>query len=165
MSEPGDPSAVDGEDVPLDDVDADILDRLDRLVRSADPPPDDLDDRVVFALAWRSIDAEIAALEARTAVAARSDERVRSLAFGADSLEIMMTVTDEPDGRVRIDGWLAPNEAGWEMELRDSGSVRAVPIDEQGRFVVAGAPHGLAQLRATRVQPPGATVVTPAFEL
>jgi hypothetical protein len=164
MPDPGDPSSVDGEDVPLEDIDADILLRLGRVVGMVDPPPDDLDDRVVFALAWSTVDAELAALETSSVVAARGVERVRNLSFHADSLDIMVTVTDQSDGRLRIDGWLAPDGAGWQVELRDAGTSRGVTIDEEGRFVVAGVGHGIAQLRATRLQP-AATVVTPAFEL
>lgn len=164
-----------------DDVDADILDGLRDLHDLLDPPPADLNDRVLFALAvadlreWgREVDAEVARLQADQLVGsgARSGERTRTISFDAPSLAIMVTVVDLPDGRLRLDGWLAP-AAPLRVELRvgahdPAGSAResrslTIDADAGGRFVFASVPHGLVQLvvRGTGVQ----TVVTPSVLL
>jgi hypothetical protein len=160
---------TDPADLPLDDVDQAILDRLAAIHTLLDPPPGDLDERVSFAIALEGLDAEVARLSEQQTVGsgARGAERTRTITFDADSRAIMITVSDHQDGTVRIDGWLAPS-APLRVELRlpEPAPIRAVTADAAGRFAFAGVPRGIAQLL---VQPPedGALpqVVTPAFAL
>ncbi len=166
---------TDSADLPLDDADQAILDRLAAVHALLDPPPADLDERVSFAIALDGLDAEVARLGEQLAVGsgargserAGGSERARTITFDADSRAVMITIADRPDGLVRIDGWLAP-AATLRVELRvpEPSPPRIVTADATGRFAFDGVPHGIAQLL---VQPPdggGAPrVVTPAFAL
>jgi len=160
---------TDPADLPLDGMDQAILDRLAAIHTLLDPPPDDLDERVSFAIALESLDAEVARLSEQQTVGsgARGTERTRTITFDADSRAMMITISDHQDGTVRIDGWLAPS-APLRVELRlpEPAPLRAVTADATGRFAFEDVPHGIAQLL---VQPPegGALprVVTPAFAL
>jgi len=130
----------------MDPLDSEILERIARF----DPPPPDLDDRVLFAIELGSLEAEVAhrAEEALAGSGARATgERTRTVTFDADSRSVMITVIERPDNLVRIDGWLAPG-AALRVELRrpEPAPVRTVTADATGRFVIDEVPHGLAQL-------------------
>ena len=160
---------TDPADLPLDDVDQAILDRLAAIHTLLDPPPGDLDERVSFAIALEDLDAEVARLSEQQTVGfgARGTERTRTITFDSGSCTMMITVSDYEDGTVRIDGWLAPS-APLRVELRlpEPAPIRAVTADAAGRFAFEGVPHGIAQLL---VRPPEGSalsqVVTPAFTL
>jgi len=161
MTDPADP--------PLDDEDQAILDRLARVDTLLDPPPADLDERVSFAIALDSLDAEVARHTEQITVGsgARSIERTQTITFDADSRAVMITIVDQADGLLRVDGWLAPAAAmRVELRLPEPAPSRTVTADAAGRFAFDGVPHGIAQLL---VHPPeGDTsprVVTPAFTL
>lgn len=149
----------------LDALDARILERLDSLHEQLDGPPPGFSDLMVFAVAAHGFDLELARLE-QGALAARADEEAtRSLTFEADSLSVLVRVTDAGADRVRLDGWLAPAEPAL-VELRHPGSTpdRSLTAGDDGRFVVEGVRRGLVQL-VVRRGPGAAAVVTPAFEL
>jgi hypothetical protein len=161
---PDDDGPVAG-DGPLDDLDARILDRLDALHDQLDGPPPGFSDLMVFAVASHGFDLELARLE-QGALASRADEEVtRSLTFEADSLSVLVRVTDAGEDRVRLDGWLAPGGPAV-VELRHPGSApgRSLSAGDDGRFVVEGLHRGLVQL-VVRRGPGEAAVVTPTFEL
>ncbi len=156
-------------DLPLDDEDQAVLDRLAGIYALLDPPPADLDERVSFAIALDAVDAEVARLTEQLAVGsgARGSERTRTITFDADSRAVMITVTDRADGLVRIDGWLAP-AAALPVELRvpEPDPPRVVTADPAGRFAFDGVPHGIAQLLVHPAADGAAPrVVTPAFAL
>jgi hypothetical protein len=160
MSEPA--------DGPLDAVDEAILAELAAAYAEADPPPSDLDLRVRFALAVGGLNAEVARLSGDLLAGSgtRAGGQPQTVAFEAASLSVMVTVVERPDGRRRLDGWLAPPEQ-LRVELRAAGSptaTHAVTADEGGRFVFDDVPPGLAQL-TVRLAEPGRTVVTPAVDL
>jgi hypothetical protein len=147
----------------MDDFDRDILARIGRF----DPPPPDLDERVLFALTLDDLDAvavEVARLSAEelTTSGARAGERTRTITFEADSRTVMITLVERPDNLLRIDGWLAPGEAA-RVELRfpEPAPVRTVTADPTGRFVFDEVPHGLAQLLVHGTP----SVVTPSLAL
>jgi hypothetical protein len=156
-------------DLPLDDDDQAVLDRLAEVYARLDPPPPDLDERVSFAVALAGVDAEVARLSEQLAVGsgARGSERTRTITFDADSRTVMITIADQADGLIRLDGWLAPG-ADLRVELRmpEPAQPRIVIADAAGRFAFDGVPHGMAQLL---VHPPAGVaaprVVTPAFSL
>jgi len=155
-------------DAPLDELDAAILDELAATYSLVDPSPADLDDRVIFAMAVRNLDAEVARLSEDVLVGsgARADEQPRTVTFDSDSLTVMVTVVVLPGGRRRIDGWLAP-PAPLRVEMRTAGSrdtTHAVRADDAGRFVVDDVPPGLAQL-IVHLTEPDRTVVTPSLVL
>jgi hypothetical protein len=155
------------DDVPMDEIDLLILDRIATVHALVDPPPADLDERVRFALDLTDLDVEVARLadDLLAGAGARASERTRTITFDADSRTVMITVVDRDDHLVRIDGWLAP-AAPLRVELRapEPEPARLVTADESGRFVFDGVPHGLAQLL---VHPPGdgPRVVTPSLLL
>jgi hypothetical protein len=157
MSEPLDPDALDAE----------ILARLRRLHQRLDPVPPDLNERVIFALTVAQLNAEVAGIlqDEPSGAAARATERVRRLSFAAPSLTIVVAATELPDGRTRLDGWLAPPSSS-RVELRLAGSGRRRPLvtmsDEAGRFAFPGVPHGPLWLV---VSGGPATVVTPVVTL
>ena len=147
---------------PPDDLDLDILARIAR----DDPPPPDLDERVLFALALTDLDAEVARLAAESPALARAGEQARTVTFDASSRTVMITIVERSDNLVRVDGWLAPGAAlTVELRLPEPAASRLVTADETGRFVFDEGPHGLAQLL---VHPPAAgapRVVTPSLLL
>jgi hypothetical protein len=156
-------------DLPLDDDDQAVLDRLAEVCALLDPPPADLDERVSFAIALAGVDAEVARLGEQLAVGsgARGSERTRTITFDADSRAVMITVADQADGLVRVDGWLAP-AAALRVELRmpEPAQPRIVVADAAGRFAFDGVPHGIAQLLVHPATSDAAPcVVTPAFSL
>jgi len=160
---------TDPADVPLDDDDQAILDRLAAVYAMLDPPPADLDDRVSFVISLDCLDAEVARYREQETIGsgARASERTHTITFDADSRAVMITIVGRPDNLVRIDGWLAPAVAlQVELRLPEPAPPRVVSADAAGRFAFDGVPHGIAQLL---VQPPesGASprVVTPAFTL
>ena len=154
---------------PLDAGDQAVLDSIATAYAAIDPPPPDLDERIMFALALDDIDAEVARLgdELTVGSGARAGERTRTITFDADSRTVMITAVELADDLVRLDGWLAP-PAELRVELRrgDGGPPLAVNSDDGGRFVFDRVPHGLAQLL---VHPPTGSgaphVVTPSFQL
>jgi hypothetical protein len=157
---------TDAPDGPLDRTDLEILERLVGLHDRLDPPPRGLDERVRFAIALEDADVEVARLseESLTGTGARGTERVRTITFDCESRTIMVTIAENPDGRVRIDGWLAP--AGrLRVELRSGERSMSTVADDRGRFVFEGVDGGLAQILVHPVGDEGSTVVTPSLTL
>src|SRR5918995_4188139 len=139
---------------PLDETDQTILDQVRALHSHLDPPPPDLNERVQFAIALENIDVEVARLVEDMLVGSgtRGAERTRTITFDGESRTIIVTMADTPDGRVRVDGWLAP-AARLRVELRLAGASPDAPAtskivvsNDGGRFVFDGVAHGLAQL-------------------
>jgi hypothetical protein len=158
-----------------DETDDTILGQVRDVHALLDPPPPDLDDRVLFAIAAASLGAEIARIQDEELLGSgpRDTEHARTISFDADSLTIMVTVVDVPDDRIRIDGWLAPaGRRRVELRLRDeradaAESSTSVTADESGRFVFAAVRHGLVQF-VVHGRPggdPGSVVVTPTVRL
>jgi hypothetical protein len=156
---------------PLDENDVALLAEVQRLYDEADPMPDDLIDRVQFALALDEVYAEIAYLTRMPvdALAVRGESvtgtRTETLTFSAERLTAMVTVSRIGD-RLRIDGWIAP-PAELEIRLRMQGERRQVIADESGRFVIEDLPEGFAQLSFHPVDTDDAegVIVTPLFQL
>ena len=166
---------TDAADGRLDRVDAAILDQIWSAYELADPPPPDLNDRVRFAIALEDVDVEVARLQEDLLVGsgARSGEHARTITFDAQSLSIMISILELPDGLVRLDGWLAP-PAARRVELRLDAATGAAPsrlvsADERGRFVFADVGRGLAQLvvhpAGDGEDGSGTGVATPAWQL
>ncbi len=146
------------------------------LYATVDPVPDDLVERVRFAVALDEVFDEVARMTRVSvdALAVRSEQsagtRTETLTFSADRLTAMVTVSRLGPGRLRLDGWLAPPEVH-RVRLRiQDGDEREVLADEQGRFSFDDLQDGFGQLS---FHPGGAdaaasdenTVVTPLFQL
>jgi hypothetical protein len=159
---------------PLDATDQTILDQVRALHSHLDPPPPDLNERVQFAIALENIDVEVARLVEDVLVGsgARGAERLRTITFDGESRTIVITMTDTPDGRVRVDGWLAP-AARLRVELRLAGATPEAPAtseivvsDDSGRFVFDDVAHGLAKLLVHPMDDGDqSSVVTPSLGL
>ena len=148
---------------PLDDVDRTILAGVKDFWTAADPMPASLLDRIKFAIELENVDIEVMRLTELQPAAARGDEQSRLITFDSESVTIMVSIRPNPDGTIRVDGWLTP--AGRHpIELRSSGNGRATVSDEDGRFVLDTIQPGLAQLV---VRPTGSsrTVTTPSISL
>jgi len=151
-----------GPDPALDALDREILDGIARF----DPPPADLDERVMFALALTDLDAEVARLAEATPALARAGEQARTVTFDAASRSVMITIVERTDHLVRVDGWLAPGAAlVVELRLPEPAEPLLVTADETGRFVFDEVPHGLAQLLIHPTADGTPKVVTPSLQL
>lgn len=162
---------LDAAELPLDEHDLALLAEVEHLYAAIDPVPDDLVERVQFALALDEVYAEVAHLTRMPmdALAVRGDAvtgtRTETLTFSAERLTCMVTVS-RMDDRLRIDGWIAP-PAELEIRLRMQGERRQVTADESGRFVIEDLPEGFAQLsfHPTDVEDAEGVIVTPLFQL
>lgn len=116
-----------------------------------DPPPADLADTVLVAIAMDDIDAdyEFLTLVQRDAHLAGtrhdgvSDRILIELRSG--TLTVLVRVSREPTGTRRLDGWVAPASGGLVTLVQDDRSVAAV-IDANGRFDIPDARPGLTRL-------------------
>jgi hypothetical protein len=159
---------------PLDSTDQAILDQVRALHSFLDPPPSDLNERVQFAIALENIDVEVARLVEDVLVGsgARGAEGLRTITFDGGSRTIIITMADTPDGRVRLDGWLAP-AAQLRVELRLAGATPNAPAtsesvmsDDNGRFAFDGVAHGLAKLLVHPIDDSDeSSIVTPSLVL
>src|SRR6266568_4600257 len=92
---------------PFDEIDALVLAGVRSLYATADPMPADLLRRIEFALEPDYHDVEVLRPDRSAAlVAVRGDDASRSITFDSDQLTIMVTITDQPDSTLLIDGWL-----------------------------------------------------------
>jgi len=132
---------------PLDELDSVILGQLRAAHDRVDPPPADLDDRVRFAL--RLADADVSVFrraEDSLAGAGARGSGLRTVSFEAGELTILLTVSANPGGTVRLEGWLAPAAPlRVEVRLADSAAYQGF-ADADGWFAFDSVPPGLAQL-------------------
>jgi hypothetical protein len=154
---------------PLDGADADILDRVARLYSELDPVPDDLVERLQFAISLNALEVELAVLQLSSGeqLAARAEptSAVKTLTFTSDSLTTTVNISPDGPDRLRIDGWIAPATAAV-VELYQGAECWEVSADGDGRFVFADVQHGLTRflIRAGSDVAP-LPVATPAVEI
>lgn len=118
--------------------------------------------------AWRTLDAELAALTYDSDVAEDAMAGMRStgttvpraLTFEASGLTVELEVV-EADGGRRLLGQLVPPQPGT-VEVRQFTATTTVEADEVGRFTVSGIRSGPVSLRCES-QGGGAAVVTDWF--
>ena len=158
---------------PLDETDEALLAAIAALYGDADPVPDGLVERIQFELTLDALEAEVATLtqldlagSGARSVAASTAETTRTITVTAESITTMITISRQPDGTVRVDGWAVPG-AGIEIEVLLADGSRQTRADEDGRFVVDDLPTGLAKFVLHAVDPLGvaSTVVSPTVEL
>ena len=132
----------------IGDDDLALLARLSTLWQRHDPVPAGLAERIEFALTLDALETEVATLTevdlAPTGSRSGDTEAVRTVTFSSETLDTMVTLTDAPDGTVRVDGWIAPG-AAMRVEVLLDGSSLEVEADEDGRFVLESVPKGLAK--------------------
>jgi hypothetical protein len=155
-----------------DRADQALLRDVATMLDDVDPVPDDLVERVQFALALDAMYDEVAQMTRvrDDALAVRTDladaVRTETLTFSAERLTAMVTISAAAPGLVRIDGWITP--AGVRrVSLRMQGADRDVTSDESGRFVAADVREGFVQLvfHPTGADEDDGLVVTPLFKL
>ena len=155
---------------PLDAHDIALLEDLAALWTVADPVPEGLIERIQFELTLDALHAEVATLTqldlAASGARSASTEAVRTVTFSAESLTAMVTITQESDGTVRVDGWVAPGD-GLLVEVLLTGATRRTYTDTDGRFVLDGLPAELAKFAIHTTDDAGDPhiVVSPTIEL
>lgn len=123
-----------------DDADDALLDELAALLGPRLEPPPEVLHAAREAFAWRTIDAELAALTYDSllddaAVAVRAVTTPRVVTFETPALTIEVEVDVAPSGR-RLLGQLLPAQEA-ELELIEAGVVRSTgAADDLGRFVL-----------------------------
>lgn len=122
-----------------------LLGDLDRYLDELDPPPDDLVQRVQFALELENLDVEVARWERSNELAGVRSTATGTITFTVSDLTVMINLAKV--GRVhRIDGWIAPaGEYEVEVRVADHG-IYSAHTDEGGRFVLANVPGGTTQI-------------------
>lgn len=150
---------------PVGEDDVTLLERLAAVWARRDPVPPGLVERLEFALTLDALETEVATFLqmdlATSGTRAGDTESVRTVTFTSETLDTMVTLTDAPDGTVRVDGWIAPG-AAMLVELLLDGARLEIRSDEDGRFVLESVPKGLAKFA---LHPGGRTVLSPAIEL
>jgi len=127
--------------------DRDVLAMIRSMFDAADPVPPGLVDRIRFSVALADLEGELAWLSAEEAEGARgAPEESRTITFDSASLTIMIRIDSNPDGTVRVDGWLAPPQiCRVEITLGDDGLI-TTDADADGRFAFPSVPRGTARL-------------------
>lgn len=124
---------------------APLLEEFREVLDVLDPVPDDLVEEIKFALTVRLLDAEVAALTAATVPVLRTvADSPPSITFSAANLSVMLSVSEDGDGLVRLDGWVTLGGAEIDVHRPDvaSPALASAVSDSRGRFVIAGLPHG-----------------------
>jgi hypothetical protein len=149
----------------LDELDLRLLAGVRELWEDADPMPATLVDQIRFAIQLEDVDLEVMRIREQEglAVARSAAEQGRLITFDSESLTIMVNVSPEPGGTIRLDGWLTP-PAEHPIEVRTSSGPLTTTSDAEGRFAVGGVPHGMVQV-LVRTVGRARTVSTPAIEL
>lgn len=122
-----------------------LLADIGRFLDELDPPPDDLVQRVQFALALENLDVEVARWERLDAHAGVRGSGTGTITFTVSDLTVMINLTKI--GKLhRIDGWLVPaGQHGVEVRVAEHGTV-STTADEGGRFVLDNIPCGTTQI-------------------
>ena len=147
-----------------------ILNSLRAFYDETDPVPDGLVERIQFEITPDALHAEVATLTqldlAASGARGTTTEAVRTITFTSDSLTTMVTLTPQPAGTLRIDGWAAPG-AGIRVEVLLADGPREAYADDDGRFVFDDVPTGLAKfaLYLPKADGESATVLSPTIEL
>jgi hypothetical protein len=147
--------------------DAALLTELDVLLDRVDPVPEDLVDRVRFAIDLERLDVEVARWERADRMAGVRGNGPNTVTFTVEDLTVMVTFVQDGMG-YRFDGWLVPG-GPHTVEVRVSGhGSTTTAADDAGRFAVAEVPMGTTQIvihLATPNGSPARTVVTPTLML
>ncbi len=136
--------------------------------QSRDPVPADLAQRMVFTVALASLEEEVELLRLvgadQACVGTRADDPARTLTFSTDRLTMMVTISERPGDRIRIDGWIDPPASG-EVTLRYDGTdSRCSEVDDEGRFALDNLSGGMVRL-SFHAATDDRTVAAPVFHL
>lgn len=148
MDDASNPAGVPGGD----DNDDELLAELRTLAALHDPVPPEAIAAARSAIAWRTMDAELAELTGDLVsddqlAGVRSSRAPKLLTFEAPSLTVEVEVLETATAR-RLLGQLVPPTAG-EVEVRHGAGTTTVTVDEVGRFTADGVAPGPVSLRCT----------------
>jgi hypothetical protein len=135
-----------------DDNDNELLAELRSLAARHDPITPEAMVAARSAIAWRTIDAELAELTSEPASekelsGVRGPQAPMLLGFIAPSLTVEVEVLETAAAR-RLLGQLVPPAAG-EVQVRHAAGTTTVAVDEVGRFKVDGVAPGPVSLRCS----------------
>lgn len=161
-------SATDTGMQPLDSTDEAILRELREVTSRLDPCPSHLTERIKFALTVQALHAEVAELTSHGELVSRSSAmhepaEATTVTYSTGSLSVMVSLSRDGAGRVRLDGWLTCGAAAVELDL-GGDDTRRTEADPDGRFAFADLPHGRSTHLLVRPRD-GRPVVTPQFTL
>ena len=147
MSDDMDAARVTGGDNAENDT---VLAELREMAAMIDPVPSEAVAAARSAIAWRTIDAELAELTADTSVdtepaGVRGVDTPTMLTFDAAHVTVEIQVVEE-GGRRRLLGQLVPPGPG-AVEVRHRGGRSSVTADEVGRFSADDVVPGPVSLR------------------
>jgi len=152
---------------PLDAVDLHLLDALRHIHQDLDPVPEDLVDRVKFAMTVAALEADVAEIVSSSSletVRGTDYDRADTVTFASEGLSVMVSIEHGATTKADIIGWVS--EPGVEVELRERGRTRTIAVDDEGRFTFAGVERGLVNFvlrwQDESGKPP---IITPAIEL
>ncbi len=128
-----------------------LLQELRAVIAEADPVPPEVLRSGLDSFAWRTIDADLAALAYDSAddpamAVVRASESPRLLTFEAPGLTVEVEVTGV-GGRRRLIGQLVPAQQALVTVRHHQGSTVEVEADELGRFRADDLPAGLSSLQ------------------
>lgn len=148
-----------------------LLTAIAQVWQQVDPPPDDLVDGVLAAIAAEDLEFELLTLVESDALAGvrhaapeeRDDTGAWMLEYEGPDVRVYVRLTRIED-RTRLDGWVVPVKP-LEVQLRGEGQdeVQQSDIDEFGRFEFPTAPEGLSRLTFTDPAGDSRPRVTPPF--
>ncbi len=151
----------------IDAVDASLLTALRDVHETLDPVPDDLLDRIKFAMTVRALEAEVAEIVSSSSLASVRGthyDRADTVTFASDGISLMVTIEHGPSTRSDIIGWVSQGRV--EVELRERTRTRTTTVDGEGRFSFAGVERGLVNFVLRRLDDPAAApIITPAVEM
>ncbi|MBO0608704.1 hypothetical protein J0911_06615 [Myceligenerans salitolerans] len=161
---------------PLDDADRAVLTHLSEVAGRLDPMPDDLVERSLFAATLAGLEAEmmqavhvsepLAGVRSATVPADGVPTEARTISFTHGDLTLMIQLSAERAGRIRVDGWIAVPTPSCTVELHRPGvAPETTEADEDGRFSFPAVASGAASLIVRRPQADGGAVSTPVIEL
>jgi hypothetical protein len=161
---------------PMDDDDLAVLAHLAEVANLVDPMPDDLDERSLFAATLAGLEVEmmeavhvaepLAGVRSATAPTEGVPTEARTISFTHGDLTLMIQLSRERAGRIRVDGWIAVPTPSYTVELHRPGAEpESTEADEDGRFSFPSVEPGAASLIVRRPKSDGGAVSTPLIEL
>ncbi|MBE1874263.1 hypothetical protein IHE71_00870 [Myceligenerans sp. TRM 65318] len=160
----------------MDDADRAVLAHLADVADRIDPMPGDLVERSLFAATLAGLEAEmmeavhvaepLAGMRSATAPAEGVPTEARTISFTHGDLTLMIQLSAERAGRIRVDGWIAVSTPSYTVELHRPGAdPETTEADEDGRFSFPAVRPGPASLIVRRPTSDGGAVSTPVIEL
>jgi hypothetical protein len=154
-------------DLGLPEQDRDLLAELATVLDLADPVPEGMTDRILFAMDLDDLEFEVARWQREGALAAsgvRGSVAPDTITFTVGDLTVMVSLAPATVGN-RFDGWLVPG-GPHTVEVRVEGHVPVTATaDDGGRFALDDVPKGITQIVVHLAGQRPRSVVTPTIVL